>query len=84
MTVVRQPKFLARWSVTLVDRVPRADACWTPVPSIHDVVLQLANTVLGQLLGQGSLQGVHRPHPHAAICSRVALVAWEGAWSCTM
>jgi hypothetical protein len=39
MTVVRRPKFLAKWSVTLVNGAPRANAYWTPVPSIHDVVL---------------------------------------------
>jgi hypothetical protein len=63
MTVVRRPKFLAKWSVTLVDGAPRADACWAPVPSIHDVVLQLANRVLGQVKVRARCRVVHRPHP---------------------
>jgi hypothetical protein len=63
MTVVRRPKLLVKWSATLVDGAPRADACGTPVPFIHDVVLQLANRVLGRVKVRIRCRVVHRPHP---------------------
>jgi hypothetical protein len=59
MTGASPSGILAKWSVTLIDGTPRVDACWMPVPSIHDAVLQLANRALGRVRVRARCRVVH-------------------------